>query len=288
MNLKGVKSKENKYSKETYILLFFSFSFFGWLWEVLWHLARRGALVNRGVMHGPWLPIYGAGGILILTMLKRFKNNPLLMFVTTSLLCGIIEYVTSWYLEIFFHLKYWDYHKYMFNINGRICIEGLILFGLGGCLFTYKIAPFLIKIFDKLSEKTKIVLCIVLVVLFQADLVYTNAVKPNTGKGISKEAITLNNEGTIKLKTNAGIPYTWKYEIEDEEIVKYIGKKEKIKHKNMTGSETELYYKFKGLKKGETIVTFNFVNFVDNKAEKTEKYKVKVDKNLNVIIDKIN
>ena len=54
----------------TYILLFFTFSFIGFIWEVFLHLLNDGVFVNRGTMHGPWLPIYGTGGVLILFLLK--------------------------------------------------------------------------------------------------------------------------------------------------------------------------------------------------------------------------
>ena len=59
------------YSVPSLIILFFVFSFIGWAWEVSLHLVRDGVFVNRGVMYGPWLPIYGSGGIMILVMLNR-------------------------------------------------------------------------------------------------------------------------------------------------------------------------------------------------------------------------
>ena len=50
-------------------LFFFTFSFAGWLWEVLLHVFTDHAVVNRGVLYGPWLPIYGFGGVLIVLLL---------------------------------------------------------------------------------------------------------------------------------------------------------------------------------------------------------------------------
>lgn len=54
------------------ILLFFVFSVAGWLWEVGLHLVQDGVFVKRGVLSGPWLPIYGTGGVLIMLVLRRF------------------------------------------------------------------------------------------------------------------------------------------------------------------------------------------------------------------------
>src|SRR5699024_193673 len=64
------------YSIRTLILLFFAFSIAGWLWEVTLHIVTKGMLVNRGTMLGPWLPIYGAGGALVLFLLKKLFTRP--------------------------------------------------------------------------------------------------------------------------------------------------------------------------------------------------------------------
>ena len=111
------------YSLNSYILLFFTFSFIGWVWEVMLHLVSDGLFVNRGTMFGPWLSIYGFGGVFILFLLKPFREKPTLLFITAFILCGIIEYSTAWYLETFKHLKYWDYSEikefqvYQLNLN---------------------------------------------------------------------------------------------------------------------------------------------------------------------------
>lgn len=184
---KWLKVDYNKnYSIKTYILFFFTFSFAGWLWEVFLHCLNNGTFVNRGTMHGPWLPIYGFGGILILILLKKFRNKPVLLFISAFILCGIVEYTTAWYLETFKHLKYWDYTGYFLNIQGRVCLEGLLVFGLAGCAFTYVVAPILDNIYSKIKPKISIIICIILILLYSIDLMYTK-VNPNMGEGISKE-----------------------------------------------------------------------------------------------------
>ncbi|MDQ9827112.1 putative ABC transporter permease, partial [Acinetobacter sp. 163] len=68
------------YSVYSLILLFFTFSFMGWVWEVLLHVYEDGMFVNRGVMHGPWLPIYGCGGVLVIVLLRKFADRTALTF----------------------------------------------------------------------------------------------------------------------------------------------------------------------------------------------------------------
>ncbi len=174
-----------RYSVWSVILLFFAFSFMGWVWEVSLHLITDGVFVNRGVLHGPWLPIYGTGGVMILAVLNKFREKPLVEFLLTIVLCGCVEYFTSWFLEITHNgEKWWDYRGYFLNLNGRICAEGLLVFGLGGMAIVYVAAPLLDDLIRKIPYKILIPVCITLLAVFGADEVYSNR-HPNTGKGIT-------------------------------------------------------------------------------------------------------
>lgn len=183
-HLESVRYARN-YSLTSIILLFFAFSMIGWLWEVSLHLITDGVFVNRGVMHGPWLPIYGSGGVLILLILKRFRTKPALEFFSIVLLCGCVEYFSSWYLEISHNgVRWWDYTGYFLNLNGRICAEGLLVFGLGGMLIVYFAAPLFDNLFRKVRMRVLYPVCLILLVIFVADQVYSHK-KPNTGTGIT-------------------------------------------------------------------------------------------------------
>lgn len=176
------------YSIPSLILIFFSLCFVGWIWEVTLHLISSHTFVNRGVLHGPWLPIYGSGGILILVCLKKLRNKPVAEFFASVVLCGFVEYFTSLYLEISCGRRWWNYNGYFLNLNGRICAEGLLVFGLGGVAIVYIIAPLLDNFFRKLDLKITGALCVALIAVFVVDMVYSKK-NPNTGKGISSGVI---------------------------------------------------------------------------------------------------
>ena len=187
---KKTKIDYNKnYEPTSIILFFFIFSFVGWLWEVALYLFRDGILVNRGTLYGPWLPIYGTGCTLIvlLTKFKKFRKmlkNPFLTFGVVMFLCSAIEYATSWYIEVTTGIRYWDYTGVFLNINGRICLECSLFFGLGGVLCVYIVAPFLERNLQRLTNKLKISMCIALLLIFGADNVYSHF-HPHVGEGIS-------------------------------------------------------------------------------------------------------
>ena len=173
------------YSIWSLILMFFCFNIFGWVWEVSFHLITYGSFVNRGLLHGPWLPIYGTGGVLILTLLNKFRQKPLVEFALATLLCGSMEYFASWVIEITHGgQRWWDYRGYFLNLHGRICAEGVLIFGLGGIAAVYVFAPMLDNIFRKIKLKVLIPICILLLSVYFTDQVYSIK-HPNAGEGIS-------------------------------------------------------------------------------------------------------
>ena len=174
-----------KYSVFSLVMIFFIFSMIGWAWEVGLHLLEYGTFVNRGVLHGPWLPIYGAGVVLTLLALYRARKKPVLEFVLTMVLCGAVEYMTAYVLETTHGgARWWDYGGYFLNLHGRICAEGLLVFGLGGMAAVYGAAPLLDNLLRRMKRGVLLGLCAVLLVCFAADQIYSSA-NPNAGAGIT-------------------------------------------------------------------------------------------------------
>lgn len=185
------------YSVYSIILLFFMFSFIGWAWEVGFHLVTDGAFANRGVLYGPWLPIYGSGGMLILMCLYRIRKSPMKHFFLSLLLCGVVEYYTAYLLEITHDgMKWWDYTGYFLNLHSRVCAEGLLVFGVGGSVIVYAIAPLVDNLIQKIPRKILVPVCITLVIVFILDLCVATFIRPNTGKGITdyETSITIEQE----------------------------------------------------------------------------------------------
>lgn len=176
--------------------MYFSFSFIGWLWEVFIHIIEDGELINRGTLHGPWLPIWGLGGIGSVLLLKRFRDRPAASFALMTIGCGVFEYVTSWYFDKYKGLQYWNYNGYFMNINGRICFEGLIVFGFAGMACIYILAPLADDIAAKIPEKTKKAAVAVLLTVLAIDVGFS-FFHPNEGKGITDYAKTADISSVI-------------------------------------------------------------------------------------------
>lgn len=167
-----------------YVLLFFSLAFVGWLWEVMLYFFTEHAFINRGVYRGPYLPIYGVGGLLLCLCFSSMKKKPIRVFFLSAILCCVLEYLTSYFLELRFGIKWWDYSGHFFNIGGRICLLGATAFGFGGVALVCLYLPLYNRIYCGISRKWRITLCFLLLVVFVADGAYC-AMRPNVGKGIT-------------------------------------------------------------------------------------------------------
>lgn len=135
-----------------YFILFIIYAMIGWCIEIINGLIQTKKFVNRGFLIGPYCPIYGVGGILITLLLSKYYNDPIVLFFMGIAVCGILEYLTSYIMEKIFKARWWDYSKRKFNINGRICLETIIPFGLLGCFIIYISNPLFINLINKMIK----------------------------------------------------------------------------------------------------------------------------------------
>lgn len=122
---------------KVYFLLFIIYAVIGWCMEVICKLIQYKKFVDRGFLIGPYCPIYGVGALLITFFLNKYVQDPVVLFVMAIVVCGILEYLTSYFMEKIYHARWWDYSRKKFNINGRICLSNLIAFGILGMFIMY-------------------------------------------------------------------------------------------------------------------------------------------------------
>ena len=154
---------------EKYFLLFMGYSVLGWIIEVIGKFITKGRFINRGFLIGPYCPIYGSGALLMTLLLTRYVDDKFVLFIMAIVLCSVLEYVTSFVMEKMFHIRWWDYSNYKFNINGRICLETMIPFGILGVLAISYINPLVFEFFDRISIGTLRFCSIVLLILYIVD-----------------------------------------------------------------------------------------------------------------------
>ena len=151
-------------------LIFIIYSFLGWVMEVCVALHDENKLINRGFLIGPYCPIYGVGVVAIMLLLHKYDDDPFVLFIMSVLLCSILEYFTGYIMEKLFKARWWDYSHKKFNINGRICLDNLIAFGLLGLLVMYVLNPFILSLLAKVNVVILNIMAIILFILFIIDL----------------------------------------------------------------------------------------------------------------------
>lgn len=137
---------------KTYFLLFLIYSVMGWCMETIVCMIESKKFVNRGFLIGPCCPIYGCGGVLITLILNKIYNYPVAVFFSSILLCGTLEYLTSFIMEKLFNARWWDYSKKRFNINGRVCLGTASMFGILSCLILYVTNPLIFKFLSSMTN----------------------------------------------------------------------------------------------------------------------------------------
>jgi len=180
----------------TYFMLFFTYAILGWIIETTLVSIEKRKFVNRGFLIGPYCPIYGFGGLAITILLKNYTKDPIVLFLMAVIICGILEYFTSYIMEKIFKARWWDYSAKKYNINGRICLETVVPFGILGCLVMYVLNPITFKYLNMLSNSMLNIISAICFTIFITD----NIVSYNVISSFTKTVKTI-NVGKIKDNT---------------------------------------------------------------------------------------
>ena len=175
-------------------LLFIMYSILGWAIEVMDTYILNKKWVNRGFLIGPYCPIYGCGGVLM-SLLVSNDHDIVSTFLKCMAICSILEYSTSYIMEKMFHTRWWDYSKEIFNINGRICLETMILFGIGGIAVIHLGTPAFIFDLNLLPPLVFNIIFYISFILFFTDLI----VSYNIIRGFKKVTTNIKKDSTEEI-----------------------------------------------------------------------------------------
>lgn len=178
-----------KQTVQKLFLCFMMYAVLGWCYEVILEtFIYRWGFSNRGVLFGPYCPVYGVGALSFLFCmgwLMRKKDvkwlnivKPILIFLGCMAAATLIELVASYLLEFFTGAWPWQtYERYKYNFQARIALSTSLRFGLGGTVFMYLVQPFFDWILSKPSRKALNIIAVSVAVIVAADCVYTFIIK---------------------------------------------------------------------------------------------------------------
>lgn len=156
-------------------------------------------IVNRGYLIGPICPIYGCGFVLAIILIGNSTSNYIEIYLKCFLICAVIEYVTSYIMEKLFRARWWNYSRHKFNLNGRICLETLIPFGILGTLFICFIHPSVMSFVKSFDYNIRFIISIIIFIIFVIDNIFSCFFMNKIKKQIKNANV--DNTELIRIKT---------------------------------------------------------------------------------------
>ena len=137
-----------QYTLQKWILYFYVYCFLGWIFESCYVSFRKRQWVNRGFLHGPFLPIYGSGAVMMLFVSEPFKDNLILTYFAGVVGATLLELVTGAAMEALLKVRYWDYSNQKFNYKGYICLSSSVAWGFLTILMNEILHPAILHVLE--------------------------------------------------------------------------------------------------------------------------------------------
>ena len=154
-------------------MMFFIYSFIGWVIEVIYYGITEGKFINRGFLAGPLCPVYGLGFYAAIWIFEPFKDNFMILFFGMATACTIVELIAGFILYHAFHMRWWDYSDYKLNLGGYICLRFFIYWGIAASLGMYVLHPAVKWLIAHITYPFRLGILIFFTVILLADLVTT-------------------------------------------------------------------------------------------------------------------
>ena len=181
---KTQKQKSDKITDKWYfyVCCFWVACFIGWIYEVVWEFKVGHGFVNRGLLHGFYLPVYGFGAMILLFSLKKLVESrikigpvnisPILVFAAIFLIVSVVEFIASYILEIFFDMELWNYSYDKLNIDGRVSVRNSSLLAICGMAYLYIVHPFLKWFLPKLQSTALKIIAATIIIVMLIDFIW--------------------------------------------------------------------------------------------------------------------
>ncbi len=157
----------------TLIIIMVLCGIFGFIYETFFYRIDLGYFIKRGSTFGPWIPIYAFGGLFITLATYRFRKNPIVVFMISCIVSGILEYFTGFVFHRIFNIRLWDYNTEIWNwgnINGYICARSILFFGISSLALIYFFIPLIKKFTKHFSEQKATIISYTFGALFALDV----------------------------------------------------------------------------------------------------------------------
>lgn len=158
---------------EQWLFMFFIFTMIGWVHETTVESLYHKKFVNRGSLHGPYIPIYGFGGCVLILVACPFRDNGFFAFLSGLICCTVLEYFTGWLMETLFHRQFWDYSMMKLTYKNRISLLSSLCWGFMSLLMVYVLFPFMQWLCGQIGSTVMIIFDCVMMTVMTVDIIFT-------------------------------------------------------------------------------------------------------------------
>ena len=153
------------------MFLFFIFCNIGWVIESSIESLYRKRFINRGFLNGPYIPIYGFGGMTILICCMPFQHNGFLVYIVGVLSCTALEFFVGWVMETIFQKQFWDYSMLKFTYKNRISLIPSLFWGLLSLFLVYVLYAPVDKLVSFVSAEFAMIYDLIFTVVMIVDII---------------------------------------------------------------------------------------------------------------------
>lgn len=166
--------REEKITVYQLIWYLIIFSIIGLIIETTFCYLTTGVIESRrGLIWGPFCPVYGVGATILIILLDNYKNRKIKLFIYGSIIGNIIEYILSYILEAIYGMRFWDYTFITLNLNGRICITYSLFWGILAILLIKIAKPIIDNIINKIPKNKRQLINTIITVVLAVDTLAT-------------------------------------------------------------------------------------------------------------------
>lgn len=169
-----------------WIFMYFVFCIIGWLQESAIESLYHRRPINRGFLRGPYIPIYGTGGLTMLLVCMPFRGNPFVVFVVGMMSCTLLEYIAGALMEKLFNKQFWDYSMMKFTYKNRISLVSSLFWGALSLFMVYVLSGIMRSLCGLFPQNALIVFNMIMMTVVAVDLMFAVDGQINLREKLSK------------------------------------------------------------------------------------------------------
>ena len=191
-----------QYTLLDWMSFFYIYCFLGWCFESTYATIKEKKPVNRGFLRGPMIPIYGFAALFILFITGPWQGQWAMVYLLGITGATVLEYVTGYFMEKIFKVRYWDYSDHRYNVKGYISLSSSLAWGFLSLLLTDVLQPQTVFCLDQIPKDWRIGMAGTITVLFLTDVTISTRAALNFAKAL--EAIRIAKKELLEIRDKLG------------------------------------------------------------------------------------